>query len=64
MGKENIAVLILAAGYSARLGELKPLLRLGEKILWERTSELFRKAGIGEIRVVLGHRTEELIFWL
>jgi len=64
MGKKNITALILAAGYSSRLGEFKPLLRLGEKTLWEWTSELFRRAGIGDIRVVVGHRAEELIPWL
>ena len=64
MGKENITALILAAGYSSRLGEFKPLLRLGEQPLWEWTSELFRRAGIEDIRVVVGHRAEELIPWL
>ena len=64
MDKETITTLILAAGYSSRLGEFKPLLRLGEKALWKWTSELFHMAGIGDIRVVVGHRAEELIPWL
>lgn len=61
MNKEKIAALILAAGYSSRLGEFKPLLRLGGKPLWERATELFRVTGLGEIRVVVGHQAEELI---
>lgn len=61
MDKKKIAALILAAGYSSRLGEFKPLLRLGGKALWERAADLFHSAGIGDIRVVVGHQAEALI---
>lgn len=59
--EERIAALILAAGYSSRLGEFKPLVRLGRKALWEWATELFRTVGIKEIRLVVGHQAEQLI---
>jgi molybdenum cofactor cytidylyltransferase len=56
----GIAALILAAGYSARLGAFKPLLPLGGATIIEEVVQRFRTAGIEDIRVVTGHRAEEL----
>jgi len=56
----NIAALILAAGYSSRLGAWKPLLPLGPSTFLEEAVRRFRAAGIEDIRVVTGHRAGEL----
>jgi len=56
----NVAAIILAAGFSERMGELKPLLPLGGITILERTVTLFQGAGIGDVRVVTGHRGSEL----
>lgn len=57
---EGIAAIILAAGYSSRMGQFKPLLPLGEQTALEKTVEMFRTANIPDIRVIAGYRAEEL----
>lgn len=52
--------LILAAGFSSRMGNLKALLPLGPSTLLEQAVHRFGAAGIDDIRVVLGHRAEEM----
>lgn len=52
----GISAVILAAGYSRRMGNFKPLLRFGAQTLLERLVSTYRKAGIADIRVVTGHR--------
>lgn len=59
-GVPRFAAIILAAGYSSRMVRLKPLLPLAGSTVIEHVIELFRKAGISDIVVVLGHRAEEL----
>jgi molybdenum cofactor cytidylyltransferase len=54
------AALILAAGYSSRMGALKPLLPLGRTIVMGEAVLRFRAAGVDDIRVITGHRAEEL----
>ncbi|NCC11422.1 MAG: HD domain-containing protein [Bacteroidia bacterium] len=61
MAKQNIAVLIIAAGYSSRMGDFKPLLPLGKTSALERLIETYQAHGIGHIYVVVGHRKDELI---
>lgn len=56
-----LTAIILAAGYSSRMGAFKPLLPFGGKTVLERAIELFRTAGIHDIRVVVGHRSSELL---
>ena len=56
-----IAAIILAAGYSSRMGAFKPLLPFGATTVLERSIDLFRAAGIDDIRVVVGHRADELL---
>lgn len=58
---DRTAALILAAGYSSRMGCFKPLLPLGKTTVLERVITLFRDEGIPDIRVVLGYRAEELV---
>ncbi|MBR4691595.1 MAG: histidine phosphatase family protein [Oscillospiraceae bacterium] len=54
-----IGGVILAAGYSSRMGELKPLLPVGGVPALLRAAEALSGAG-AEVAVVTGHRREEL----
>jgi len=56
----SVAAVVLAAGLSSRMGEFKPLLPLGGCTALERSVTLFQRAGIRDVRVVTGHRSEEL----
>lgn len=56
----NIAAVVLAAGYSSRMGEFKPLLPLGENTALARAVHLFQAAGITRLLVVTGHRAADL----
>jgi len=56
-----VTAFILAAGYSSRMGALKPLLPFGGTTVLERVIGLFRGAGVPDIRVVVGHRSSELL---
>ncbi len=60
MGNTTAAI-ILAAGYSSRMGDFKPLLRLGETTILERIIGLFRETGVEDIRVVIGYRSADLL---
>ncbi|MQL50790.1 NTP transferase domain-containing protein [Desulfofundulus thermobenzoicus] len=55
---EGIAAIVLAAGYSSRMGDCKPLLRLGPYSAVEHAVRCFFRAGIRDVRVVTGHRAE------
>jgi molybdenum cofactor cytidylyltransferase len=56
----NVVAIILAAGFSERMGGFKPLLPLGGVTILERCVTLFQEVGIGDVRVVIGHRGAEL----
>lgn len=56
----NVAAVILAAGYSSRIGGFKPLMELGGQSLIERCAGLFRRAGIDDIVLITGHRHQEV----
>ncbi|HTY20741.1 MAG TPA: NTP transferase domain-containing protein [Geobacteraceae bacterium] len=56
----NVAAIVLAAGLSKRMGGFKPLLPLGGMTAVERCVNLFRAAGITDVRVVTGYRGDEL----
>jgi CTP:molybdopterin cytidylyltransferase MocA len=56
----KVVAIVLAAGFSERMGEFKPLLPLGEVTILERTVTLFQGAGIEDVRVVTGYRGTEL----
>jgi len=62
---KNVAAILLSAGYSSRMGDFKPLLPLGagaeRTSVLERNVTLFRDAGLDDIRVVIGHRAEDLM---
>ncbi|CAO0823989.1 molybdenum cofactor cytidylyltransferase [Desulfarculales bacterium] len=57
----QITAIILAAGLSSRMGRLKPLLDLGGATVLERVVGVFQQAGVVDIRVVLGHRVDQLL---
>lgn len=57
----RVAAVILAAGQSSRLGEFKPLARLGDKSLLERAARLLRQVGVADILAVAGHRAPETL---
>ncbi|MDF2874967.1 MAG: metal dependent phosphohydrolase, partial [Sporomusa sp.] len=57
---QNIAALILAAGFSSRMGAFKPLLPFGESSVIETVVNTFRQAGVADIRVVVGWQAERL----
>ena len=56
----RIAALVLAAGYSSRMGDFKPLLPLGRSTVAQEVVERFHRAGIEDVRVIAGHRADEL----
>jgi molybdenum cofactor cytidylyltransferase len=56
----DIAAIVLAGGFSRRMGRFKPLLPLGERRTIERVVGLFQDAGIDNIQVVVGHRGDEI----
>jgi putative nucleotidyltransferase with HDIG domain len=58
--ESRLAAIVLAAGYSSRMAEFKPLLPLAGITALERCIGLFHAAGVAEVIVVLGHRAEEL----
>jgi molybdenum cofactor cytidylyltransferase len=56
----KLGALILAAGYSSRMGSFKPCMFLGGKTLLAHCVERFQIAGIKDIMVVTGHRAPEV----
>jgi putative nucleotidyltransferase with HDIG domain len=56
----GISAIILAAGYSSRMGQFKPLVRIGDCPAIESVVRMFRNAGISDVNVVAGHRAREL----
>lgn len=60
MTKSQIAVLIIAAGYSSRMHDFKPLLPFGQTSAVKRLIQTYQAHGIEHIYVVVGHRQEEI----
>jgi molybdenum cofactor cytidylyltransferase len=56
--KASVCALILAAGSSSRMGAFKPLLPLGGSTTLEEAISRFLKAGIPNIKVVVGYKAE------
>jgi molybdenum cofactor cytidylyltransferase len=54
------AAIVLAGGFSKRMGRFKPLLQLGDHRPIERVVRMFQDAGVDEILVVIGHRGDEI----
>src|SRR6266849_4654262 len=56
-----ISAVVLAAGRSARFGELKQLLNVGKMNLLETVVHRFLGASVDEVVVVLGFRADEIL---
>ena len=56
----RLSAVILAAGLSSRMGELKAGLPLGTGTVLDQCVSLFKKCGIDDLVVVVGHRKEEV----
>ncbi|NLN07201.1 MAG: NTP transferase domain-containing protein [Firmicutes bacterium] len=54
----RITAVIPAAGYSSRMGLLKPILPLADGLVLEKTIGTFTAGGISDILVVTGHKAE------
>jgi CTP:molybdopterin cytidylyltransferase MocA len=59
--RQDLAAVVLAAGYSRRMGAFKPLLPFGSTTVIERVIATIREAGVETIRVVVGWQAEQLI---
>lgn len=57
---QYLSAIILAAGFSSRMGALKALLPLGEQTMLEQSLALFRDGGIEDLVVVTGHRADAI----
>lgn len=60
MENSSITAIVLAAGFSERMGCFKPLLPLGTKRTIERVVDLFKAGGISDILVVAGHNASDV----
>lgn len=58
--KGKIAAIILSAGYSSRMKDFKPLLKIGNRTALEHIVESFYKAKVEDIIVVIGHNAEKI----
>lgn len=61
MKKNNIAAIVISAGYSSRMGSFKPFLKFGEYTSIETVVNTFKDSGINEIIVVVGYRGCEIV---
>lgn len=59
-GGECFGAVILAAGFSSRMGDFKPLMDLGGMTVLERCVRMFRGAGVKRVLAVTGHRAPEV----
>lgn len=60
MTKRNIGVLIIAAGYSSRMHDFKPLLPFGQMSALKRLIQTYQAHWIEHIYVVVGHRQADI----
>jgi CTP:molybdopterin cytidylyltransferase MocA len=60
MTQNNIAAVILAGGYSSRMEQFKPLLPLNGSTVVENVVHNFRKAGMADLTIVVGHNADAL----
>jgi molybdenum cofactor cytidylyltransferase len=60
MGRCRYSAIIPAAGFSSRMGAFKPLLDIGGSTAIEGAVNTFLKAGIEDVRVVVGHNAHLL----
>jgi molybdenum cofactor cytidylyltransferase len=58
--RRRVAAVVLAAGRSARMGQVKQLLPLGDGTVLEQTLASVRSAGVDEVVLVLGCEAEAI----
>ncbi|QOX64608.1 hypothetical protein FRZ06_15295 [Anoxybacterium hadale] len=58
---DRIAGIILAAGYSSRMGDFKPLLQIGNRTAVEWIADTYKKSGISSVLAVTGYKRELLV---
>lgn len=58
--QSGVAVVVLAAGMSRRMGTPKQLLRIGSETLLERTLKNVRASNVSEIVLVLGYAVDDV----
>ena len=56
----RIGAVIVAAGMSTRMKQLKQLMRIGDMSLVERVVVSFQRAGVKDIIAVTGYRADEI----
>ena len=56
----KIGAVIVAAGMSSRMGQFKPLMKIGDMTMTAHICIRLRQAGVSDIVVVTGHRAQEL----
>ena len=52
--------LISAAGRSSRMGDFKPLMKLGDQMVLEREIQTLRACGVHEITIITGRQAEDI----
>ena len=57
----KVSAIVLAAGFSSRMGEFKPLLPLAGTSTIGRVTVALRQAGVEDVIVVTGYRASELL---
>ncbi|VBB43090.1 putative Uncharacterized MobA-like protein [uncultured Desulfatiglans sp.] len=58
--QKRLGVIVLAAGFSSRMGAFKPLLPFGETTVAEHLIRNLRSIGLSDIHVITGFRADEL----
>jgi CTP:molybdopterin cytidylyltransferase MocA/HD superfamily phosphodiesterase len=58
--KMKIATIVIAAGYSSRMQQFKPLLKVGDQTAVERVLMTHQQAGVDQIILVAGYRAAEI----
>ena len=57
---DHLAGIVLAAGYSRRMGSFKPMLPLGHSTVLQTAVHALLDAGVPDVVVVTGHRADDL----
>lgn len=61
MNRGTLAGIVLAAGMSSRMGDFKPLMKVGGKPMIQRAVDMMQQAGASPIIVVTGRCAESLM---
>ena len=56
----KLGAVILAAGYSSRMNDFKPLMQIGDESLLSRCVSLFKKNGVETMVIVTGHKGKDV----